>query len=51
MGHLASYVLLFLIVTKSVITNKNLHEERSETKVKCYIKTIRVGNLKLYGNN
>lgn len=35
MGQLTYYVLLFLIVTKSVITNKDLHEEHSKTKVKC----------------
>lgn len=51
MGQLTFYVLLFLIVTKSVIANKNLREEHNKTKVKCSIKTIRVGNLKLYGNN
>lgn len=35
MGQLICFVLLFLIVTKSVSTNKDLHEEHSKTKVKC----------------
>jgi len=34
MGQWTSYVLPFLMVTKSVITNKDLQEEHSKTKVK-----------------
>lgn len=35
MGQLTYYVLLFLIITKSVITDKDLYEDYSKTKVRC----------------